>query len=309
MSTKGVYFVANDVVYDLVVAFLKSFRIHNPALNLCLIPFDDKTSRLAALAEQYNFTCFTDDALFSRCDEISRRIHGVTKGTYRKLAAWHGPFDEFIYIDTDTVVTASVAFVYEFLDDHDFVFSQSDYPELRYWVWKETIYSTGALTRAQIDFSASTGFICSKKGMMSVDEAEKKLADALAIVDHMELFCMEQPFLNYVIVTSGKRYSSISNIAAETRAPYLPVEKWGGERLRVLSMENCRTSTHNVMMVHWAGVWRQWAIEKWFYRQVRKLGYKGSLPTVNSFMRNRRLWRYYRYQPEHLFSQRYRRGQ
>src|ERR1043165_8997469 len=98
MATKGVYFVANDAIYDLAVAFLKSFRIHNPAVPLCLIPYDGELSRLLALSEQYNFACLEDHALFARCDEISARIHGKKFGHYRKLAAWHDPFDEFIYI-------------------------------------------------------------------------------------------------------------------------------------------------------------------------------------------------------------------
>jgi hypothetical protein len=306
MPNVGVYFVANDAIYDLAVAFLKSFRIHNPAAELCLIPYDNDTARLSAMARQYNFSCFSDESVLARCDEISRQIHGKTFGHYRKLAAWHGPFDEFIYIDTDTVVTGSVGFIYERFTNYAFLFSHSNWPHLQQWVWKESIHETGALTAAQIEFSASTGFFHSKRGVLTIDEAERRLPDALKIVDHMVLFCVEQPFLNFLVVTSGKPYTSITNVIAETNATYLPMEKWGGEKLKILRKENCRTSDENVLLVHWAGEWRPKGVEEWFYKVLRKLGYKGWLPSVRLFMRNGHLWRYYRYQPERLYSQRYR---
>lgn len=305
MKKKGVYFIANDAIYELAVAFLKSFRIHNPMSRLCLIPYDDNFQRLSKLAETYNFSCFSDPMLFARCDEISRCIHGGRVfGHYRKLAAWHGPFDEFIYIDTDTVVTSGVAYVYELLSEHAFVFSNSNIPETRKWVWKDTIYAAGALTAAQIAFAANTGFFCSSKGTLTIDDAERRLPGALAILQHLELHCIEQPFLNYLVVTSGKSFTSLWNIMVETRARNLPIEMWAGEKLRVLRTENCCTPQCNVLLVHWAGEWQPTEREKRLYEFLRRLGYKGPLPTMRIFMKNRRLWRYYRHRPEYLFARR-----
>jgi len=309
MASKGVYFVANDQIYELTVAFLKSFRIHNPSTPLCLIPYQDDIQRLSTLAETYNFSCFSDTALFERCAEISRRFHdGKVFGHYRKLAAWHGPFDEFIYIDTDTVVTSGVNYVYEFLKDRAFVFSSSNIPSIRNWVWKDSIYADGTLTEPQIAFAASTGFFCSTKGALTIDDAERALPGALAIAQHMELRAVEQPFINYLVVTSGKSFDSIWNIVAETGATQFPIERWGGEKHDFLRFENCCTPHFNVLFVHWAGEWHPPAREMRLYAFLRKLGYKGPLPVMRLFMRNRRLWRYYRYRPEHLFSRRYRAG-
>lgn len=302
MQRRGVCFVASDSIYDLAVAFLKSFRIHNPSSPLCLIPYDSETTRLSALAEQYDFTCFSDQSALARCDEIAGQIHGRKWGHYRKLACWHGPFDEFIYIDSDTVVTGSVGFIYERFSGYEFLFSHSDFPALRPFVWKETICQTAVLTNAQISFSANTGFIYSKRGALTIDEAERRLPDALQIVNHMELSCIEQPFLNYLVVTSGKPYTSLSKVIMTTHATDLPVEKWGGQKLKILRKENCRTSTETILLVHWAGEWRPRGIERWLYTVLRKLGYKGWLPSVRLFMPNARLWRYYRYRPERFFS-------
>lgn len=303
---KGLYFVANDAIYELTVAFLKSFRIHNPSLPLCLIPYNDDIRRTSSLAETYNFSVFSDAAVFERCAAISRRFHGgKVLGHYRKLAAWHGPFDEFIYIDTDTVVTSGVDFVYEFLKEHAFVVSSADIPEITNWVWKDTIHAAGVLNARQIAFAASTGFLCSSKAALNLEEAERKLPAALALAPHMELRAVEQPFLNYLIVTSGKSYDSIWNIVNQTGARQFPIERWGGEKHDFLRFENCCTPHFNVLFVHWAGEWHPPAREEKFYAFLRRLGYKGPLPTMRLFMRNRRLWRYYRHRPEHLFSRRY----
>lgn len=303
MSNKGAFFVANDGIYDLAIAFLNSFRIHNPTLPLCLIPYRDDIERISKLATKYNFSIFDDQSLLARCDEMSRQIHGRVFGHYRKFVAWHGPFDEFIYMDTDTVVTSDVTFAYDFLKDYAFIFSHSDAPYLKRFVWNKGIDATGALTPEQIRFSTNTGYFCSAKGTLTLDEVEGKLTGALELVDHMALFCIEQPFMNYVVVTSGKPYTSIWNIA-KSRSLDIPVEKWGGERLRLQRMENCRTLEHRVFMVHWAGVWKPTNLELLGYDLVRKLGFKAEPPPVRHFMRNRELWNYYRFMPEEVFASR-----
>jgi len=35
--SRGVYFIANDAVIDIAIAFLNSFRRHNAAMPLCMI--------------------------------------------------------------------------------------------------------------------------------------------------------------------------------------------------------------------------------------------------------------------------------
>jgi hypothetical protein len=303
MPTQGVFFLANDGIYDLTIAFLNSFRVHNPTLALCLIPFGDDIERLSKLAAKYDFTIFDDQAMMTRCDEISRKFHGRVIGNYRKFVAWHGPFDEFIYIDSDSVVTADVSFAFEFLEDHAFVFSHSDAPFLRRYVWKETLEATGALTPEQIAFSANGGYFCSAKGNLTFREVEAKVDAGLQLIDHMVLFCIEQPFLNYLVVTSGKPYTSLWSLA-QHRSLDIPFEKWGGDPLKLQSMEDCRTAEHRIFMVHWAGIWRPSFFEVLAVDVARKLGFSAKLPPVRRFLPNRELWRYYRYMSDEMLANR-----
>jgi hypothetical protein len=277
MVTRGVYFLANDTVLEQTLGFLNSFRTYNPDLPLCLVPFADDDARVRALAGQFGFTVWSDDAILQQCDEISRAFHdGDTSGQYRKLAMWSGDFDEFIYIDTDTIVLEPVDFAFHHLARYDFLTSHSHLPHLRQWVWHESIVDTGALTAEQINFSANTGFIVSRAGLIDVMKVAADLVAPLALAPHMELLCAEQPLLNYLIVTSGRSYSSLSQIATETGDPDIPLEQWAGRDIgRVdagrLSCPDCR----RVLLVHWAGEWHR----------VRSVG--GQLPYYD-------LWHHYR---------------
>ena len=148
MTRRGAYFVANDAILDLAIAFLNSFRVHNPSMPLCLIPFNDDVETLSKLAGEYDFGVWSDPATLAWCDAVSQKFHDRSVGQYRKLAMWDGPFDEFIYIDTDTVVLTDLDFVFAHLADFGFIASHSNLPQIRKWVWKDSIYDAGVLTRA-----------------------------------------------------------------------------------------------------------------------------------------------------------------
>jgi hypothetical protein len=267
--------LANDRVSDLTVDFLYSFRRHNPDMPLCLIPYDDETEQLRKLGSEYKFELFTDHGILARCDRLSANFFGHSVGHFRKLAIWEGEYDEFVYIDVDTVVLENVDFGFQFLDQYDFIASHSNITAIRKYVWKETIYSTGALADAQIEFSANTGFLISKVGTLSVHHAETVLPDAMALVQHMELICAEQPFLNYLIVTSGKRYSSLCVIARESGRTDIPLERLGGAWL-AWPYEGRLTRGANeppTLLVHWAGEWHRGGHENnllcKYYRDLR----------------------------------------
>jgi hypothetical protein len=256
-ARRGVYFLANDSVLDMTIGFLASFRACNPTIPLCLIPFADDVAELTALASRFEFSVWDDVDALDRCDEISRRFHGHTVGQYRKLVMWQGPYDEFIYIDTDTIVLNSVDFVYSHLDSFEFVTTHSDMADIRRFVWKDSIYGTGALSDGQIGYAANTGFVASRREAISADHLAARLPDAVALAAHMELDCVEQPLLNYLIVTSGHRYSSLFAIAMATGRWDIPTELWGGHPEIEVHDGRVTHPSHPILLVHWAGEWSQ----------------------------------------------------
>lgn len=250
---RGVYFLANDRVINLAIAFLNSFRSRNPTFPLCLIPFNDRVDCLLRLQAHFVFSVWRDQSMLRCCDQISTQFHNRVAGLYRKLAIWGGDYDEFLYIDCDTVVLENVEFAFPFLSDFGFVTSHSNLPHLRKLVWKDSIYSTGKLDNNQIDFAANTGFIASKKGCLTNEYVVARTQDARELLPHMALVCGEQPFLNYLIVTSGLPYTSLLSIR-RAKGFDIPLERWAGDPLGPINRGRVSPCDGRVLLVHWAGL-------------------------------------------------------
>jgi hypothetical protein len=255
--SQGVYFLANDAMSEMVIAFLNSFRCFNPGMPLCLIPFDSNISWLRCLQAQYDFSVFERTEILEWCDHISRQFHDVVQGHYRKLACWFGPFERFIYVDADTVVLRDLSFSLELLQGFGFLTSHSDMPQIRKWVWRDSISQQSLLSGRQIVFAANTGYIVSARTSLSREQVNLAVSYGLRMKEHMEPTTAEQPFLNVVIVTSGLEYSSIYRYRLLSNRRDVPREQWGGFP-ELDSVDGKITATLDVpiFLVHWAGEWR-----------------------------------------------------
>lgn len=283
--SRGIVFLANDNVYDLAIAFLNSLRTVEPWLPLCFIPFDDDTKAIRRLASKYRFDTFDDTKRLQRCDNIGKAFHGVSWGHYRKLVAWECTFDEFIYIDVDTVVLHELSCVFRCLATFDYVLASSRMSSTRRWVWKSSVSETQLLSSEQVDYAANTGVICSRHRLLSLDIAEEKLREALQVAAHMELLCFEQPFLNYLIVTSGRRYTSLSELRRSRAFPSLPTEVWAGTGGGAVHGGKITfPRRRNILLVHWAGQWR--------LKSERDKAHDD--PSNGALMPYESLWRFYR---------------
>lgn len=297
-KTRGVYFLANDRIIDLAIAFLNSFRVHNPDLSLCLIPYDDQYSKLKSLQDIYSFSILEDIEILTWCDQIGSNFLDKKKSHFRKLSIWQGEFDQFIYIDVDTVILSSLDFVFDFLNNWDFVTSHSNYPHLKQWVWREEIETTEYLTPEQISYSANTGFIASKRNLLNREYIDSQLATALELKSYMQLDYQEQPLLNYLIVTSENKYTSLTNLAEKTKNQQIKTEFWGGSKGGLTyggKLFLLNNPSYSILLVHWAGEWQPRKID----HQINKILYrlrlcKSPTPTTSYFMKYKRLWRYYR---------------
>jgi hypothetical protein len=295
MQSRGAYFLANDRVFDQTVAFLNSFRAHNPDLPLCLIPYDIDIERIRALAARYRFSIFENQEFLSICDEVSRSFHGRVRGHYRKMAIWNGVFEEFLYIDIDTVVLKAVDFVFPLLDKFDVVTSHSNDPHSRKFVWKDSIVPNGEMTAKEIEYATNTGFILSRAGLFDRAEIPSLVEGARRVAEHMELLCVEQPLLNYLMVKSTDRYTSLRHINEADATANLPAECWAGDSSWKIDVDG--TSSYDgepkdVLFVHWAGEMVPTEWEKRLFAILSRCGIKA--PAMRLNLKQGRLWRHYR---------------
>jgi hypothetical protein len=106
----GVAILANDRVHDWLIAFLESFRQHNPELPLFVLPYSDRTAKVRALARRYAFSFVEHD--FAELDRFARRLYPFHPGKrrrVRKFGALDLDLDTVIYADVDAVVLHDLA--------------------------------------------------------------------------------------------------------------------------------------------------------------------------------------------------------
>ena len=248
--TKGICTLANDYVYDQVVALINSIEVHaGKDMPVCIYPYDDRLDRLRALAtERPQVHLFEDKAIIERWDNWVKQIWnyhpsaaekwlavngkpGVHRmGTHRRFCGFEGPFDHFIYMDADTLLLDSPDLIFETLNKGiDWVTYDFQYKDLSHVFdlaseQLRVIFSEEALQTK----SFCSGFYATKKSTVKPEDIEfylEKLAQGEAEV--LYPMAPDQTILNYFVLRKP--------IKSVNLALTLPSEKRTG---------NSVTSTH-----------------------------------------------------------------
>lgn len=104
MSPFGIYILCHAADYRLTRGCCESIRTFMPAVPICLIV--DGTFSTRALERQYG--CLT----IRRDDVRERALREESFGGWgysKMIAFWEGPFDRFLYLDSDIVVAGDLA--------------------------------------------------------------------------------------------------------------------------------------------------------------------------------------------------------
>lgn len=139
MNSCGIYTLANDHIYDQLVALLNSIEV-NIGLDIpvCVIPFDHQLERVKQeISSRPNVTLFTDWDSIKRWEEFAKAViaaHPQAIATnfshprwcggrlHRKFAAFDGDFDKFVFFDGDSLAMKPIDNIFGKLDRYDFVF-------------------------------------------------------------------------------------------------------------------------------------------------------------------------------------------
>ncbi|NJK37632.1 MAG: sugar transferase [Oscillatoriales cyanobacterium RM2_1_1] len=150
--TEGIYTLANDVVYDQLVALLNSIEANaGRPLPVCVIPYNNRLDRVREeIAQRPNVTLFEDIDSIARWENFATQawsahpkaqaiwqekgISGVYRiERYRKYCCFDGPFDQFIFFDADTLLMRPLDQVYQKLGDYDWITNDFQYrSDLKY---------------------------------------------------------------------------------------------------------------------------------------------------------------------------------
>lgn len=220
----GICTLANDQVYDQLVALLNSIEaIYGQDMPVCIYPYDHNTTQITAeIAHRPNVQLYDDQKSIQQWDEFichiwdahptaqahwlklgNYKYHRV--GTHRRYCAFDGPFDNFVYMDADTLLMSPLTEVFRQINHHDWVVYDFQYKDLSH------VYNQSSPKLPEI-FSAEqlkteifcSGFYGAKKGLFYAEKREL-LLDMLRRGEAEILYEMapDQTILNYMVMRTG----------------------------------------------------------------------------------------------------------
>ncbi|NEU79311.1 Npun_R2821/Npun_R2822 family protein [Nostoc sp. UIC 10630] len=192
MDSFGIYTLANDVVFDQLVALLNSIEVNVSAdIPICIIPYNDQIDLVRKeINNRKNVILFDDWDVIQYWEEFAHQVwaaHPREKETklsrpswykshlQRKFVAFEGIFDKFVFYDGDSLAMKPLNNVIDKLETSDFVFDDWEHLKdrsvaaLNISVIEKTGLYTEADIRPQLHCSS---FFGSKRGLFTVKDIE-----------------------------------------------------------------------------------------------------------------------------------------
>ncbi|MBF2050881.1 MAG: methionine synthase [Elainella sp. C42_A2020_010] len=253
---RGIYIVANDRVSENAIALLSSIRAYDDQVPVYLIPFDDQYQQVAAtLAELYQVQVFPDleflEQFTQTIGQIFDRDFLRLPNKMRKLIAWFGPLEEFLYIDTDILVFQKIAEVLDYLSEYDFLCCDYHHAgEGLKNVFSELVREQGIFSEAQLQDVFNSGFWGSKTGVISEAQMYELLRECAA---HREYFdfsqqTTDQPILNYLVLKAMPKRLNL--VRTMENAP----GSWAGSAHFQEKNGKLYDRERPLWYLHWAGI-------------------------------------------------------
>jgi hypothetical protein len=222
--SRGLYILANDVVFDQLIALINSIeRNIGPHMPICIVPYDDRTRQAKLATESYpQVQWFEDEAILRKWEAFAEQIwrshptafevwaqkgiEGVNRmGMHRRFCCFDGPFEQFVYLDADILVMNSFDLLFDSLEEHDFVTYDYQYKDLSHVfdVSSERLEDVFGRDRLETEIFCA-GLYASKKGLFT-DHMLEALLTSLEGGDSEILYFNgpDQSILNYMVMKSG----------------------------------------------------------------------------------------------------------
>lgn len=251
---RGVYIVANDRVKENAIALLSSLRLYDPDIPVYLIPFNEEYQTVAEqLSRMYQVQLFPDlpllTSLTEKIGEIFPRDFLALPNKMRKLAAWFGPLDEFLYIDTDILFFTPVSQTLSYLDRADFIWCDYHYKRGLEDVFSNVVLERDIFTPKELEDVFNSGLWGSRKRALSMEQLIDLLKDCAA---HREYFdfssgTTDQPIMNYLVLKAIPQRLNIAKANPEEPG------SWGGSSHFEQRGQVLFDGDRPLRYLHWAG--------------------------------------------------------
>lgn len=239
--TDGIYTLANDYVYDQLVALLNSIEANvGQDIPVCVIAYDDDLERVRAeIDKRNNVELLNDKELFSRWEDFSYRawkahptalqtwrergISGVNRiGMNRRYCAFDpaSPFERFAYFDADVLVLNSLDHIFNALDENDVVVYDFQYKDITHIYNHHSPKLPEVFEKSRLESEIfCAGFYAAKRGLLPTEQREQLVTHLEAgEADVLYMSAPNQSLLNYMVMRSEIPVYNLSlHLPAEQR--------------------------------------------------------------------------------------------
>jgi hypothetical protein len=252
---RGIYIVANDQVADQAIALLSSLRSYDNEIPIVLIPFNaDFEQVFHILSHEFGVELFPD---LSFVDEFTQVIADIFPKDFlklpnklRKLIAWFGPLDEFLYIDTDILWFEPVKQTLDCLRNADFICCDFHYKSRQLAdIFSPIVLEKNIFNSADLLDVFNSGFWGSRKSAFTLESMKALLKECAA---HREYFdfssgTTDQPIMNYLVLKGITRRLNIVQVN-----PNEPGSWAGSPHFRQIN-NGLYDGECRLRYLHWAG--------------------------------------------------------
>ncbi|NJO41463.1 MAG: methionine synthase [Cyanobacteria bacterium CRU_2_1] len=255
--SRGIYITANDRATEQAIALLNSIRVRDSETPVVLIPYDDNYQEVAEiLFQKFGVSVYQDLPFIYR---LSHRLHEIfgesffaRPNQFRKQACWFGPFDEFLYIDTDIVVFEKIIDNLNYLTEYDFICADYQHAGGITNVFTPKVFEEGIFTETECQDIFNGGFWGSKKHRISEQDLYDSFTECAAHPDYFDFSqkTSDQPIINYMVLKRiPKRFNIVRRLG---KAP----GNWAGSPHFVVQGDRLFDPNINqpLQYIHWAGM-------------------------------------------------------
>ncbi|BAZ30555.1 hypothetical protein NIES4074_30160 [Cylindrospermum sp. NIES-4074] len=210
----GICTLGNDYVFDQLVALLNSIDVFlGTDIPVCIYPFDEQTQRISQeIAKRPNVFLYDHQESINRWDKFMLEASPASMnrnkyriyGGHRRFCAFDGPFDQFVYLDADTLVMNSLDLVFNKLAEYNCIVYdfQFKHPDKVYNVNSAKLHQVFSEERINKEIFCS-GFYASKKGLFDENKIEELVSYLRAGEREILYPTGDQPVVNYLFMRSG----------------------------------------------------------------------------------------------------------
>ncbi|WP_016953443.1 Npun_R2821/Npun_R2822 family protein [Anabaena sp. PCC 7108] len=218
---KGICTLGNDYVFDQLVALLNSIDVFlGSEIPVCIYPFDEKIQRITEeIAKRPNVFIYDNQQSIQRWDQFMLEASPASMtrkyriyGGHRRFCAFDEPFDEFVYLDADTLVMDSLDLVFQKLAEYDCIVYDFQFKQLDkvYNIGSPKLFEVFDQKRLDTEIFCS-GFYASKKGLFDENSIAKLLSYLRAGEREILYPTGDQPVINYMFMRSGLKICNLAH--------------------------------------------------------------------------------------------------